>query len=128
VNILPLLTASQVRYILKIYPYLLLMTMARRPHRQVKKRLATPSPRRRAAALASREREAAHPVFSGSSASERKLLVSLEPEDLEWLNTTVATLKSTRRRTSKSEMIRAGLALMRKMTLDQLRELLRNLY
>ena len=56
-----------------------------------------------------------------------KALFVMEPDDLQWLDSVVATLKSTRRRTNKSEMIKLGVALMRQKTLDELRELLRQL-
>jgi hypothetical protein len=59
---------------------------------------------------------------------QQKLLLTLEQEDLDWLNTTVAHLKSMRRGSSKSELLRAGLSLLRKKTLDELREILRGLY
>jgi ribosomal 50S subunit-associated protein YjgA (DUF615 family) len=56
-----------------------------------------------------------------------KVMFVLEPEDLAWLNSTVAGLKSERRRTSKSEMVRLGIALMKKMDPDELRQHLRDL-
>jgi hypothetical protein len=51
----------------------------------------------------------------------------LEPTDLEWLDTTVAGLKAERRRTSKSELIRLGIAIMKNMHPDELRQQLRDL-
>lgn len=56
-----------------------------------------------------------------------KVMFVLEPGDLDWLNKTVAGLKAERRRTSKSEMVRLGIAIMKKMPPDELREELRAL-
>lgn len=61
------------------------------------------------------------------SAGAQKMLVTLEQDDLSWLDTTVGTLKGLRRRTNKSEVIRVGLKLLREKTLDELRALLRDL-
>jgi hypothetical protein len=57
-----------------------------------------------------------------------KILVSVEPEDLEWLDVTVGTLKGTRRSTTKSEIVRAGLKLLMEKRPDELKELIRHLY
>ena len=56
-----------------------------------------------------------------------KVMFVIEPADLAWLNSAVADLKTVRRRTSKSEMIRLGIAIMKKMGPDELRQQLREL-
>jgi hypothetical protein len=44
-----------------------------------------------------------------------------------WLDTTVAQLKRVRRRTTKSEMVRLGISVLRQRDPDELRDLLRQL-
>jgi hypothetical protein len=56
-----------------------------------------------------------------------KVMFVIEPADLAWLNTAVTELKAVRRRTSKSEMIRLGIAIMKKMDTEELRQHLRDL-
>ena len=65
-------------------------------------------------------------VRSGPQPLEKVMFV-IEPADLAWLNTAVTELKAVRRRTSKSEMIRLGIAIMKKMDPDELRQQLREL-
>jgi hypothetical protein len=86
-----------------------------KPRRQRRGTATEVAPRRRAA-------------DDMGDASSRKLLVSFEVEDLEWLNVTVGTLKNSRRRTTKSEIVRMGLKLLREKRPDELKELLRHLY
>lgn len=57
----------------------------------------------------------------------RKALFVVEAQDLEWLDMTVATLKQTRRRTNKSELVKLGLSLIKGKNPEELKELLRNL-
>jgi hypothetical protein len=56
-----------------------------------------------------------------------KIMFVLESHDVDWLNKVVANLKVDRRRTSKSEMVRLGIAIMKKMDPDELRQQLRDL-
>jgi len=56
-----------------------------------------------------------------------KVMFVIEPADLAYLNTTVANLKAERRRTSKSELIRLGIAIMQNMDPGELRQHLRDL-
>jgi hypothetical protein len=46
-----------------------------------------------------------------------------EPANLTWLDTTVASLKAVRWRTTKSELVRLGLWTLRQKEIDELREL-----
>jgi hypothetical protein len=55
----------------------------------------------------------------------QKVMFTLEPADLAWLDTTAATLKGVRRRTTKSELVRLGLWLLRQKEVEEVRELLR---
>ena len=59
--------------------------------------------------------------------SLERVLVNFEPKDLKWLNEKVAELKPARRRTSRNELIRLGIALLRDMDPDELRKHLREL-
>lgn len=78
--------------------------------------------------LTTEEREDLGKNLLGSKApSFQKALFSIEVQDLEWLDTTVATLKRTRRRSNKSELIKLGIALMKEKSLDELKELLKRL-
>ena len=63
-----------------------------------------------------------HPI----PALERTMF-TLERDDVTWLDTTVAQLKWVRRRTTKSEMVRLGISVLRQCKPDELRELLRQL-
>jgi hypothetical protein len=56
-----------------------------------------------------------------------KIMFVMEAQDIDWLNKVVADLKPERRRTSKSEMMRLGVAIMKKMDPDELRQHLRDL-
>ena len=56
-----------------------------------------------------------------------RVMFTLERDDMAWLNTTVAQLKRTRRRTTKSEMVRLGISVLRQRDSDELRDLLRQL-
>jgi hypothetical protein len=82
----------------------------------------------------SRRRQAAAPrrkAVKSAAAPEppplEKVMFVIEPADLAYLNTTVASLKAERRRTSKSELIRLGIAIMKNMDPDELRQHLRDL-
>lgn len=87
-------------------------------------RAAGAKPRRQ---LTPKEREDLGKALLSPKSTLRKALFVLEAKDLEWLDMTVATLKSTRRRTNKSEMMKLGIALMREKGPEQLLGLLRNL-
>lgn len=87
-------------------------------------REAVSKPRRQ---LTPTEREHLGKTLLSPKSELRKALFVLEAKDLEWLDMTVATLKSTRRRTNKSEMIKLGIALMKEKSPEELRDLLRNL-
>ncbi len=63
----------------------------------------------------------------GSPASFQKALFTMEKEDLEWISQTVSALKENRRRTTKSDLIRVGVALMKEKSPEELRELVRSL-
>jgi hypothetical protein len=56
-----------------------------------------------------------------------KVMFVLEPADVAWLDATVAGLKAGRRRTSKSELMRLGIAIMKKLDPQELRQQLRDL-
>jgi hypothetical protein len=56
-----------------------------------------------------------------------KVMFVIEPSDLAWLNTAVTELKAVRRRTSKSELMRLAIAIMKKMDPEELRQQLREL-
>jgi hypothetical protein len=57
----------------------------------------------------------------------QSVLLLLEPQDVTWLDEMVGEIKPLRRRTSRNEMIRLGIALMKDKSPEELRELLRNL-
>jgi len=63
----------------------------------------------------------------GSKVPFKKALFTMEQPDLDWIDGTVNTLRDSRRRTTKSELIKVGVALMKEKSLDELRELLRRL-
>jgi hypothetical protein len=56
-----------------------------------------------------------------------KVMFVIEASDLAWLNTAVSELKAVRRRTSKSELMRLAIAIMKKMDPEELRQQLREL-
>lgn len=102
--------------------------MAKRKTQYMTRTTASKSRRKRtfpdnAAARRSRAHFAAPP-----RKSPPKILVSVEPADLEWLDVTVGALKSSRRSTTKSEIVRAGLKLLMEKRPDELKELIRDLY
>lgn len=76
--------------------------------------------------LTREEREDLGKDLLSPQSSLRKALFVLEAGDLEWLDATVAVLKRRRRRTSKSELMRLGLSLMKDKSEEELRQLLRN--
>ena len=63
----------------------------------------------------------------GSPISFQKVLLSMEKEDLEWVNQAVLNLKEQRRRTTRSELMRVGIALMKEKSPEELRDLVRSL-
>ena len=73
------------------------------------------------------EREDLGKTLLSAPSPLKKALFVVEAQDLEWLDMTVATLKRTRRRTNKSEMVKLGISLLKGKSPDELRELLRNL-
>jgi len=83
------------------------------------------SGRRRA--RTSEEREDIRVNLLGPESPVRKALFVLAAEDLEWLDSTVAHLKRKRRRTNKSELVRLGIALIKQLSEDELRQQLREL-
>ncbi len=87
-------------------------------------REAVSKPRRQ---LTPKEREHLGKTLLSPKSELRKALFVLEAKDLEWLDMTVATLKSTRRRTNKSEMMKLGLSLLKQKSPEELLGLLRNL-
>ena len=58
----------------------------------------------------------------------KRALYTMELSDLEWLDSTAKELnKISRRKTSKSELIRAGIALMKEKEAEDLKEILKTL-
>jgi hypothetical protein len=96
--------------------------MATKSKRQLLREKVTAPRRQRTAAdrekmgrdLISRKR-AAPPPFE-------RVLILLEPEELRWLDSFVANLKPERRGMSRSKVIRQGIALMKNMDPDELRQ------
>ena len=64
----------------------------------------------------------------GSPVSFQKVLLSMEKEDLEWVNKAVSDLKENRRRTTRSELMRVGVALMKEKSPEELCDLIRSLF
>jgi hypothetical protein len=87
-------------------------------------RQATAGSRR---ALTAEEREDFKTHLLGPETTIRKALFVLDVQDLEWLDTTVARLKRTRRKTSKSELMRLGVSMMKQLSEEELRRRLREL-
>ena len=56
----------------------------------------------------------------------RKRLYVVDVRDEEWLEDTVSSLKPIRRKTSRSELVRLGLAVLKEKNRDELTHLLRN--
>jgi hypothetical protein len=75
----------------------------------------------------SEEREDMRVNLLGPESPVRKALFVLDVEDLEWLDSTVTQLKRKRRRTNKSELMRLGVALMKRLSEEELRQQLREL-
>ncbi len=75
----------------------------------------------------SEEREDMRVNLLGPESPVRKALFVLDVEDLEWLDSTVTQLKRKRRRTNKSELMRLGIALMKRLSEEELRQQLREL-
>jgi hypothetical protein len=75
----------------------------------------------------SEEREDIRVNLLGPESSVRKALFVLDVEDLEWLDSTVTQLKRKRRKTNKSELMRLGIALMKRLSEEELRQQLREL-
>ena len=63
----------------------------------------------------------------GPESPVRKALFVLDVEDMEWLDSTVTQLKRKRRKTNKSELMRLGIALMKRLSEEELRQQLREL-
>ncbi len=63
----------------------------------------------------------------GSPVSFQKALFTMEKEDLEWITKTVSSLKESRRRTTKSDLMRVGVALMKEKSSEELQNLVRSL-
>lgn len=63
----------------------------------------------------------------GSPVSFQKALFTMEKDDLEWISKTVSVLKERRRRTTKSDLIRVGVALMKEKSPEELQNLVRSL-
>lgn len=87
-------------------------------------REAVSRPRRQ---LTPEEREDLGKNLLSPKSSLRKALFVIEAPDLEWLDMTVAKLKSKRRRSNKSEMVKLGLSLLKQKSPEELLGLLRNL-
>jgi hypothetical protein len=75
----------------------------------------------------SEEREDLRVNLLGPESPVRKALFVLDVEDLEWLDSTVTQLKRKRRKTNKSELMRLGIALMKRLSEEELRQQLREL-
>ena len=75
----------------------------------------------------SEEREDMRVNLLGPESPVRKALFVLDVEDLEWLDSTVTQLKRKRRRTNKSELMRLGIAIMKRLSEEELRQQLREL-
>jgi hypothetical protein len=75
----------------------------------------------------SEEREDMRVNLLGPESPVRKALFVLDVEDLEWLDSTVTQLKRKRRKTNKSELMRLGIALMKRLSEEELRQQLREL-
>jgi hypothetical protein len=100
--------------------------MATQSKRETLRRRAKPRPRRTPAERA----KMGHDMVSSTRTtlpSLERVLVNFEPQDLKWLNEKVAELKPARRRTSRNELIRLGIAILRDMDPDKLRQHLREL-
>ena len=63
----------------------------------------------------------------GKAPAMARILTLLEPVELTFLDKTVAELKPQRRRTSRNELVRLGVALLRKMEAEELLQHLRDL-
>ena len=61
-----------------------------------------------------------------ATASFQKTLVTLEKTDLEWLDATLREIRKNRRRTSKSDLMRVGVALLKEKNPEELCQLVRN--
>ena len=55
-----------------------------------------------------------------------RALFVLDEDDIRWLDDTVNRLKRTRRKTSKSQLVRLGVSLIRDMSQEELIRLLRD--
>jgi hypothetical protein len=58
-------------------------------------------------------------------AGYRPMLISLYPADIAWLDATLVRLQRKRRKTSKSEILRLGLTLLKRQSDDELLDKLR---
>jgi hypothetical protein len=93
-------------------------------NRREKLRKAVSTPRRQ---LTENERQDLGRNLLSPESTLRKALFVVDSTDLEWLDSTVATLKRKRRKTNKSELVRLGLSLVKEKSSDELGQLLRNL-
>jgi hypothetical protein len=98
--------------------------MATKPKRQVL-RERTAAPRRKRTA-ADREKLGRDMISRNRTAPPpyEKVLLLIEREDLAFLNDMVAQLKPIRRRASRNELIRLGIALMKDKSPEEIRKLL----
>jgi hypothetical protein len=88
---------------------------------RLRKAVATPK-----RSLTEEERQDFSRNLLGPESTLRKALFVVDATDLEWLDSTVATLKKKRRKTNKSELIRLGLFLMKAKKTEDLANLLRS--
>jgi hypothetical protein len=64
-------------------------------------------------------------LLSPKKVQATKVLCTIEDPDLQWIDEAVQALKDTRRRTTRSEMMKVGIALMKEKSPEELGELLR---
>lgn len=84
---------------------------------------ATTKQRRR---LSDEERNDLGSGLTSPKSSFRKRLYVVDASDEEWLKETVTAIKPTRRKTNQSELVRLGLAVLKKKDRDEITHLLRN--
>jgi hypothetical protein len=100
--------------------------MATRSKRQILREKVSTSRRKRTSADREKMRKDMLSPKGKAPAMER-ILTLLEPDELTFLDKTVAELKPQRRRTSRNELVRLGIAMLRKMEADELLQHLRDL-
>jgi hypothetical protein len=62
----------------------------------------------------------------GPESRTRRALFVLDVEDVEWLDDAVTTLKRKRRKTSRSQLVRLGVSLLRGMSQEDIEALVRD--